>query len=296
MNYRPLVAEVFRQPWAILPEKLQSIADLIALKVSGELTDAEIQAKFSAGPRPSAKSSGSIAVIPIHGAITPHASLFTIIFGGTPLDTLAADFRQAVADPNVSAIVLDIDSPGGAVAGLPEMAAEILDARKDKKIVAHATTAASAAYWLGSAAGELSVSPSGMVGSIGVIAAHEDMSKALENEGIKISLITAGKYKADGNPFEPLSESARAELQSKVDGFYGMFVKSVAKGRGVSQEAVRSGFGEGRMVMASDAVKIGMADRIETMDQALQRLGARAPQRSLRAQLARELELVAATL
>ena len=144
MNYRPLVAEVFRQPWAILPEKLQSIADLIALKVSGELTDAEIQAKFSAGPRPSAKSSGSIAVIPIHGAITPHASLFTMIFGGTPLDTLAADFRQAVADPNVSAIVLDIDSPGGAVAGLPEMAAEILDARKDKKIVAHATTAASA--------------------------------------------------------------------------------------------------------------------------------------------------------
>jgi ClpP class serine protease len=117
------------------------------------------------------------------------------------------------------------------------------------------------------------VIPSGEVGSIGVFCAHEDISKAAEQAGVKVSLISAGKYKTEGNEFEPLSDDARADLQSKVDAFYGMFIKAVGRGRRASQENVRNGFGQGRMVLAADAVKEGMADRVATMDDTLARLG-----------------------
>jgi ClpP class serine protease len=97
-----------------------------------------------------------------------------------------------------------------------------------------------------------------------VFAVHEDYSKALEAEGISVTLVSAGKYKTEGNPYQALSGEAKDALQSDVDKFYGMFVKAVAQGRGATQESVRNGFGEGRMVMAQDAVKEGMADRVAT--------------------------------
>jgi len=124
-------------------------------------------------------------------------------------------------------------------------------------------------YWLASQCSELVVTPSGQVGSIGVFAAHEDMSKAAEIAGYKISLVSAGKYKTEANPFEPLSDEARQALQSKVNDFYGDFTKAVARGRGVGVNEVRSGFGEGRMISAQQAVKEKMADRVATLDQTL---------------------------
>jgi ClpP class serine protease len=91
----------------------------------------------------------------------------------------------------------------------------------------------------------------------------------MASEGVKTTLISAGKYKTEGNPYEPLSDEARAAMQAMVDDYYGMFTRAVAKGRGVSVDAVRNGFGEGRMVSASQAVKNGMADRVATLDQVL---------------------------
>ena len=137
------------------------------------------------------------------------------------------------------------------------------------------TLAASAAYWLASAADEMVVTPSGSVGSIGIVAMHEDVSKALEAEGVKVSIVSAGKYKTEGNPYQPLSVEGRAYLQSQVDQFGGMFVDGVARGRKVSSSQVRNGFGEGRMVLAAGAVRAGMADRVATFDETLARFGAR---------------------
>src|SRR6266576_1595301 len=134
---------------------------------------------------------------------------------------------------------------------------------------------AKAAYWLGSQAKEFVVMPSGEVGSIGVFGAHEDLSQALETAGVKVSLVSAGKYKTEGNPFEPLSEEARAALQDSVNGYYDMFTKAVARGRSSDSQSVKDGFGQGRMVSANKAVKMGMADRVATLDQTLARLGAR---------------------
>jgi capsid assembly protease len=283
MKYEYVIVEVFRKPWAILPEKFAVIAQLVALRASGgRLTEEEIkarlkQAELSAGPRSSQDSFGAVAVIPIRGVISRRANLMAQMSGpgGTSVEKLTSQFRAALADGSVKAIVFDVDSPGGTVEGVPELAEEIYKSRGQKKSVAVANgMAASAAYWLASAAGELVVAPSGQVGSIGVFMSHDDFSKALEQAGIKTTFISAGKYKVDGNQSEPLTDSAREDMQAKVDAFYGMFVKSVARGRRVSQDDVRGGFGQGRMVLAAAAVKEGMADRVATMDDTLARLGA----------------------
>jgi capsid assembly protease len=174
---------------------------------------------------------------------------------------------------------------------------EIYNSRGTKKIVAVANgMAAWAAYWIGTAADELWVTPSGQVGSIGVFAAHEDIPKALEEEGVKVTLVSAGKYKTEAMPYEPLSAEARASMQRMVDDFHTMFVAAVARNRGVATSTVKHGFGDGRMVLAQDAVRAGMADGVATLDQTLARLvgrhtskGLSAVERSLRR---RELELL----
>lgn len=281
MKYEHVVAEVFCKPWAILPEKLHLMAQLVALRASGaRLTEKEIRARIdgaalSAGPRRTNQDYGAVAVISIRGVIFPRANMMTQYSGGSSVQKLTAQFRAALADSSIKAIVFDVDSPGGSVEGVPELAEEIYKSRSQKKSVAIANgMAASAAYWLASAAGEMAVIPSGQVGSIGVFTEHDDFSKAMEQAGVKTTLISAGKFKVDGNDVEPLSDSARADMQAKVDAFYGMFVKAVARGRHASQDDVRGGFGQGRMVLASDALKEGMVDRVETFDQMLTRLGA----------------------
>jgi signal peptide peptidase SppA len=153
---------------------------------------------------------------------------------------------------------------------VPELAEEIRSARGKKPIIAVSNASmASAAYWIGSAASELVVTPSGQVGSIGVFSIHEDHSKQLAEEGVAVTLIRAGKYKTEGNPFEPLSDEARAAVQGEVDRYYSLFTRDVAKGRRVDVEAVRNGFGQGRMVNAQDALKLGMVDRVATLDDVL---------------------------
>jgi signal peptide peptidase SppA len=219
-------------------------------------------------------------VLPLFGVIAPRAAQLNSVSGpsGTGVDAFTRMFRQALADPAVGSILIEIDSPGGRVDGVPELAAEIRKSRGDKPIVAISnTTAASAAYWIASQCDEIVVTPSGEVGSIGVYCAHEDLSGALEQDGVKVTLVSAGKFKTEGNPFEPLSEEAVAAFQADVDAYYTMFVNDVAKGRGVSAAAVRDGFGEGRMVMARDAVAAGMADRVATVDDTVRRLATGGP-------------------
>jgi signal peptide peptidase SppA len=216
-----------------------------------------------------------VAVLPIYGTITQRGGggfMDFLMGSGTSTDKFAALFSQVMADESVKAVVLDVDSPGGSVFGVPELADMIFKARGGKPIIAVANTlAASAAYWLATQADQIVVSPSAEVGSIGVYALHEDISKMAEDMGVKVTLIGAGRYKTEGNEFEPLGEEAQAAIQARVDDYYGMFVKAVARGRGVSESAVRGGFGEGRVVGAVEAVKLNMADRVATLGQTLQR-------------------------
>ena len=181
--------------------------------------------------------------------------------------------REALADETVSQILLDIDSPGGSVYGVGELAAEIYAARSAKPIVAVSNSlAASAAYWIGSAASEFYVTPGGEVGSIGVWQAHEDWSKALDEAGVKTTLISAGKFKVEGNPYEPLSQEARDFMQLRTDEYYSAFTKAVAKGRGVGIDAVRSGMGQGRVLGADAALAENMVDGIATFDEVVKKM------------------------
>lgn len=261
-------------PWAILPSKLAMLEDIVARHVAGEkLSAEEIQARINGAVPPQNTQVNSVAVMRVFGTIAPRTNMLTNMSGGTTAEALGKQFTDLVNDPQVSAIVLDVNSPGGQVGGIEELSKKIFDARGTKPIVAVANhLMASAAYWIGTAADEIVVTPSGEVGSIGVFAAHQDISAQLEKEGIKVSLIKAGKYKAEANPYEPLSEEARAAIQENVSDIYGSFIDAVARNRGVKPAAVRTGFGEGRVVSAKQAIELGMADRIGTLDEVINQL------------------------
>jgi signal peptide peptidase SppA len=288
MRYGHIVSAFYARPWAILPETLAIMQELLAFRVQGgRLSADEIQARLEAvGPRQreTAQARPGIAVIPLYGMIAPRAStLAETSTGGTGLDTFMGAFRSAMADPEVGSILIDIDSPGGQVGGLTEAAAEIRAARDQKPITAFANVAigaASAAYWLGAQASEIVASPSSQVGSIGIRGTHEDMSAFYEQKGIKHTMIAAGKYKTEGSPYGPLSEETLAHAQSEVDAYYEMFLADVAKGRQVAVSLVRSDFGEGRMLLAKDALKAGMIDRIDTLGGAIARIAKTMPRQT----------------
>jgi len=286
--YEHIIQAVIETPWAILPGKLAIIQSLLTLRAAGHrLTAEEIRAQIQ-GARPQSgfiQAGNGIAVLPIVGTIIPRGDMLMESSGAVSTQRIAAAFRSAMSNPDVGSIIFDIDSPGGQVGGVDELATEIFQARGQKRIVAVANhLAASAAYWLATAADEVVVTPSGEVGSIGVFAMHQDISQALEAEGVKVNLIAAGKYKTEGNPFEPLNEESRAAIQGRVDDYYQMFAGAVARNRGVKRAEVVGGFGEGRVVGAKQAVALGMADRVDTLDGTIERLRGKSRGRGLSAE------------
>lgn len=273
-TYNHVISAFFDRPWAIRREKLAAIQSFLALRVSGGAVSAEEVREIvaAAGPRRQA-SRGKVGVLPLQGVVMHRAGLMAETSGAVSLESWMQSFRSFMDDPEIDSLVLDIDSPGGSVEGVPEAAAEIRAARERKPIVAISNgTAASAAYWLASQASEVVVTPSGWVGSIGVYSTHEDWSGAYEQLGIKTTMISAGKYKTEGNEYEPLSDDARKHMQEMVDDYYGMFVSDVAKGRNVPVSTVKSGYGEGRMLLAKDAKAAGMVDKIDTFDGTIGRM------------------------
>jgi signal peptide peptidase SppA len=279
IQYQRIIRAVKAYPWAIMPAKLAAIQDLLRTRAAGhKFTPEEIADRLDVEPQAAARGNGSFqpgatAVIPIVGTIIPRGNMFAESSGAVSIQRLKSQFRSALSNADVDNIIFDIDSPGGSVAGVEELAKEIYQARGTKPVTAVANSlAASAAYWIGTAADELVVTPSGQVGSIGVLAMHEDISELLTKQGVKVELIHAGKYKVEGNPFQPLDDEARGNIQAMVDMYYDMFVTAVSRQRSVSKTDVRNGFGEGRVVGAKEAVKLGMADRVATFDDTLARL------------------------
>jgi signal peptide peptidase SppA len=267
--------EVYDRPWALRRETLQALANLT---LERKLTDTEVLEKLAALEQRTTTAAFSndnkIAVLPLYGVITQRPSILSLFFGGTSTEGFARAFRQVMNDPGVSTVVLDISSPGGGVHGVDELAQEISAGREKKRIIAVANSlAASAAYWIATAASELIATPTGEVGSIGVYTAHRDFSEYDRKAGVKTSIVAAGKYKAELDPSRPLSEEARHYTQSVVDDYYEMFVSRVAKNRGVSPARVRLDYGEGRVLPARRALQAGMVDRVATLPQVLASAG-----------------------
>jgi signal peptide peptidase SppA len=282
MRRQLLLSRFASMRWAIEPSYYATMAAVfkrwasgahapgdVMLEVRGDAQAIEARRAAAAG-----QSGNGIAVLPLYGIVAQRADAVDDISGpgGTSTQRFGRQLNEAVADDSVGSIIIDIDSPGGSVYGVQELADEIYAARAQKPVIAYANSmAASAAYWLGSQATEFHVTPGGDVGSIGVIAEHDDFSKFLENEGIKITYITAGQFKAEGNPTEPLSAEALDFQQSRVDDYYSAFTKAVARGRGVPVGAVRSDMGQGRCYGATQAMDARMVDAVSTFGDVIAR-------------------------
>ena len=290
MNRHLLIAQFLSTPWALMPERLAAMSAVLGRWQAGiaATPDVMAQVRADAEAREARRATtqqvatGGIAILNLHGVVTQRGNMADDISGpgSISIEKFTAAFRAVLADSQVGAIVIDIDSPGGSVYGVGELAAEIVAARGTKPIIGVANSlAASAAYWIGCACDELYVTPGGEVGSIGVWQAHDDVSAAMDAAGVKRTYISAGKFKVEGNPMEPLADDARAFMQSRVDDYYGMFTKAVAKGRGVPIAQVREGMGQGRVlgvdvhrgaagvVLGADAaVAEKMVDGIATFD------------------------------
>lgn len=264
-----LLSEVAGKCWAMDKPRVERL--LSAMRAGGQASE------MKAAPMSTIQRAGNIAVIPIYGMIWPTASVFSWLFGGTTVLGLRDALRQSLADPTVAAIVLKIDSPGGCADMIGSMADEIFAASQgDKPIVAYTETmAASAAYWLGSQAQQFVMARDAYVGSIGVYMEHTDVSKALDEQGVKVTLISAGEHKVDGNPYEPLADAVRAQMQAGVDEVNADFVNAVARGRRVTKAVVNDTFGQGLVFRGPVAKTLGMADRVSSFDDLLGRLGGR---------------------
>jgi len=253
-----ILNQIAERPWAILPSALESAIANIEAGLPAE----------AAARRPPSRA-GAIAVLPLQGVLRQKGSTFMDeLFGegGGSTERFAANVRRLAADESIGTIVLDVHSPGGEVFGTQEAADAVWEARQSTKVIAVINSlGASAAYWIASQANELIVSPSSLTGSIGVFAVHEDISQMAENLGIKITLISAGKFKTEANEFEPLTDEAKSAIQGQIDDYYSQSVAAVARGRKASQAAVRAGYGQGRVLTAKDAVAAGLADRIGTL-------------------------------
>ena len=283
MNKQLLLSEFLTTPWALMPERLQAMSGILTRWSAGEPPSDETLFQVNTDrvlrdtrKQMAAASTGTgIAVLPLYGVVTQRGNMVDDISGpgSTSTQQFTSVLRQMLADDTVGQILIDIDSPGGSVYGVSELASEIVKARAQKPVIAVANSlAASAAYWIGCSASEFYVTPGGEVGSIGVWQAHFDYSKALEEEGVKPTLISAGKFKVEGNPYVPLDPEAQAFMQSRVNDYYNAFIKAVAKGRGVSAADVQGGMGEGRVLGADAALDAKMVDGVATFDDVLARM------------------------
>lgn len=285
MKYGRIIAYVNDTPWALTESKLQAVVSFLVDRVNGIKATAEELEAFAGGQAPSASRQGAVAVLPLRGVIAHRAGMLDESSGGVSTESFGRMYRQAMTDPNIGSLVIDVDSPGGAVAGLHELAAEMLALKGSKRVVAVANgSMCSAAYWLAaSAADEIVAIPSASVGSVGVASVYVDDSKQREANGVEVTIFASSANKSDVLGLGPLSEDSKARRQARVDEAAGWFRADVAKGRGISVAEVRAKYGEGVVFGAKEALSAGLIDRIATMDETIGRLVGRKSLAGMRA-------------
>ena len=253
----------------------QDYAETIAVVLSDRLNlDVEgLQIKSDAKDQRVATTNKGVAVIPIVGSMSHRSTGIEAMSGMTSYTTLQKQFEAAFNDPNVGSILMDIDSPGGSVAGAFDFRDYLMSKKGTKPVYALARDAmCSAAYLIGSTADKVYATQTARVGSIGVVAMHTDASGKMEKEGLKPTFISAGKFKTAGNPYEKLEGEKLKYLQDSVDESYDMFINAVADARGIDKKAIRDT--EARVYGGKKAVEIGLADGIRTYESVLAEMSA----------------------
>jgi signal peptide peptidase SppA len=264
-----LAARLFGVPLAIHRPKLDVILSVLGARIG--LADLAAPVGYTPAARAPGPPSGKVAVIPIHGTLVRRTSGIEAESGLASYTGIAEQLDAAMASPEIAAILLDIDSPGGESGGVFDLADRIRAASEVKPVWAVANDMAfSAAYALASAAARVFVARTGGVGSIGVIAMHVDQSVKDAQDGVRYTAVFAGERKNDLNPHEPISNEAHAVLKAEVDRIYDLFVETVARHRGLDADAVRAT--EAGLFFGPDAVATGLADAVGSLDDALTQL------------------------
>lgn len=264
-----LAARLFGVPLAIHRPKLDVILSVLGARIG--LADLAAPVGYTPAARALGPPSGKVAVIPIHGTLVRRTSGIEAESGLASYTGIAAQLDAALASPEIAAILLDIDSPGGESGGVFDLADRIRAASEVKPVWAVANDMAfSAAYALASAATRVFVARTGGVGSIGVIAMHVDQSVKDAQDGVRYTAVFAGERKNDLNPHEPISNEAHAVLKAEVVRIYDLFVETVARHRGLDADAVRAT--EAGLFFGPDAVATGLADAVGSLEDALTQL------------------------
>jgi signal peptide peptidase SppA len=266
-----LASRIFGTPLLVHRAKLDVILSAIGPRLGIDSPiPADAKELLAAVPTPRSNMQGAvgIAVIPIHGTLVKRTLGLEAASGLTSYQDIGAMLDAALADPSVTGILLDVDSPGGEASGSFELARRVREATAVKPIWAVANDAAfSAAYAIASSADRIVVTETGGVGSIGVIALHIDQSVKDANDGYRYTAITAGQHKNDFSPHEPLTDTAKSELQAEVDRLYGIFIGHVAAMRGLPEMAVRAT--EAALYFGPNATAAGLADAVGTLEATL---------------------------
>ncbi|EJK8625938.1 TPA: S49 family peptidase [Morganella morganii] len=277
MNLPHLAQKLFNTPLAIHPQKAEVIVSSLTERLGiTQIRSAMMEDDDEYFSRKARKDSGydvleGIAIIPVYGTLVQKLGTLRPYSGMTGYDGIRRVFLTAVNDPEVKGICLDIDSPGGEVAGCFDLV-DLIYAERGKKPI-HAIlseNAFSAAYAIASAADKIYVPRTGGVGSVGVIVIHCDWSQHIKDDGLKVSIITYGNRKAESNPYVALSDEAKAAIQHDVDEMGRLFVSTVSRNRGLSETVIRNT--QAACYLAAEGVQMGLADVVASPDVAFQEL------------------------
>lgn len=261
-----LASRLYGTPLLIARPKLEVILSVLGSRVGWP----EIQTALPIPQqkRALAETQAGIAIIPVYGTLVRRSMGVDAASGLMSYAEIDARLQAALADPSVSGILLELDSPGGEAGGVFELARRIRAASNIKPIWAHANDGAySAAYALAAAADRLTLSQTAGVGSIGVIALHVDQSVKDAKDGLTYTAVHAGAHKNDFSPHQPLTPQAATALQTEVDRLYEIFSTQVAEMRGLSLEAVQAT--QAGVFFGDAAVETGLADAVAPMEQVL---------------------------
>ena len=278
-----LADKIINRPMMLLPDKLALAVSILDGRIGidgsglmdGRPTPAASRSSGNAKESPHYRRAGDgVAIIPVIGSLVNRGGWLDALSGVTSYTGLRTAINTAIQDEDISTVILDIDSPGGEAVGAFEAADHIRDQGTKKPIVAWVDgLCCSAAYCIASSTSRIVVTPSSVIGSIGVVSLHVDRSRRMDREGLTPTMIYAGAHKVDGNPLEPLSEEVKSDLQAEVDFFYEMFVARVAQGRPLlSANAIRAT--EARTFIGERAVAAGLVDAVGTLSQVINELSA----------------------
>lgn len=280
MKY-PLIARAFYgSVWCALPEHVQMIESILREHLlSGRPSDIQARIGDTAyGQEPvEEKPPSRVALVSLHGTLLNRGGMMEMSGGASP-QTVERQIRAVADDPSVSEIVLSVDSPGGEALNIDEAARAVRYAASKKTVTAVANGyMASAAYWIGSQATKIIATPLSYVGSVGAVISHADVSRMLQNEGVDYRVYRTGDLKALGQPVDAHEGVLEDELNKRVTEALGLFAADVAIGRGLTAEQVLNRYAlsvegslRGGVVMGADAVRLGLADEVGSLNDVLQ--------------------------